>query len=156
MAGATTHSGQILMSTQRTYHFAPLVASDKKISLKYDFIHTFHWFYTCVQPHGTGSQPLGDKILMSTERPFVESLKKTFKVLILYIFFHVFIHVYSPVALQDPVISLTGLSAFSIAFGKPNVMATSLTMDFDFVDSETGYQFFIKLFVLLFIILHLW
>ena len=33
------------------------------------------------------------------------------------------------------IISLTGLSALSIAFGKPNVMATSLTLELDFGES---------------------
>ena len=35
---------------------------------------------------------------------------------------------------QEPIISLTGLSALSIAFSKPNVMATSRTLDLDFGD----------------------
>ena len=41
---------QILMSTERPYHFYPFVASFKEISLKSDFI-----------------QPPGEKVLMSTE-----------------------------------------------------------------------------------------
>ena len=48
-----------------------------------------------------GRQTLGVKVLMSTEKPYLfdhllQVLKKSLWSLILYIFFNVFMHVYSP------------------------------------------------------------
>ena len=83
-----------------------LVASFKKISVKPDFIQFFSWFNICIKPRGRGRQPPGDKILMSTEMSchFIHLLqvsKKSLWSLILYNFFHDFIHVYSPKAGAD-------------------------------------------------------
>ena len=55
---------------------------------------------------GQGQQPLGDKILMAPERPYhfahlLQVKKKSLWSLILYIFFHAFINVYSPRAEAD-------------------------------------------------------
>ena len=54
---------------------------------------------------GQGPQPIVDKILMPIEKlylcPFVASFKKIPLKSDLYIFFHVFIHVYSPGAAAD-------------------------------------------------------
>ena len=76
------------------------VASLKRISSTSDFIHIFSWFNKCVQAQIRGSQPKGTKFLCQ-QKPLVTSvicykLKKTLCSLILYIFFHDFIHVYSP------------------------------------------------------------
>ena len=45
----------------------PFVASLKKISLKSDFIQFFHDVIHVYSPGAGGIQPLGDKVLMSTE-----------------------------------------------------------------------------------------
>ena len=57
--GQTTLCGQNLMSTEKPCHFAHLLLSFKKISLKSDFIHNFSCIYTCIQPQGRSRQPLG-------------------------------------------------------------------------------------------------
>ena len=78
------------------------------------FYTFFSWFYTIfvmilymyIGPR-QGQTTTGDKILMSTEtlslRSFATSLKKTklYEVWFYYIFFHDFIHVYSPGAGAD-------------------------------------------------------
>ena len=55
---------------------------------------------------GKGRKPLGDKLLMSTESPYcfdhlLQVSNKSLSTLILYIFFNVFPHVYSPGAGVD-------------------------------------------------------
>ena len=66
----------------------------------------FSWFYTSIKPRGKGWQPLGDEILMSTGTSchfshLLQVSKKSLRSLILYHFFHDFIHVYSPRAGAD-------------------------------------------------------
>ena len=48
----------------------PLVASFKMISLKSDFFTHFFNDFIPVYSTGQGIQPLGDKLLMSTESPY--------------------------------------------------------------------------------------
>ena len=69
--------------------------------MKSDFIFIFNDFIYVYSPGGKGRQTLGVKILMSTERPYhfdhlLQVLKKLLWSLILYIFFNVFMQVYSP------------------------------------------------------------
>ena len=68
--GQKTHLGQNYDVNRKALSLCPFVASFKKISLKSDFIHIFPCFYTFIKPRGSGRQPLGDKVLMSTERPY--------------------------------------------------------------------------------------
>ena len=76
------------------------VASLKKISLKSDFIPLFFSFHI-LSAVNQGQTTTGDKILMSAETSChllicVKFQKISLGSLILYIFFHDFIHVYSP------------------------------------------------------------
>ena len=64
-AGTDNPWGQNFDVNRKTLSLCPFVASLKKVSLKSDFTHTFSCFI-----QGRGRQPLGDKILMSTERPY--------------------------------------------------------------------------------------
>ena len=107
--GQTALSGQSFGVNRNVLSFHSFVASFKKISLKSDFIQFFSWFNTCIKPRGRGRLPPGDKILMSTERPYhfthlLQVSKKSLWSLILYNFFHDLIHVYSPGAggIQPP------------------------------------------------------
>ena len=59
-----------------------------------------------IQPRGKGRKPLGDKLLMSTESPYdfdhlLQASNKSSWILILYTFFNVFPHIYSPGAGAD-------------------------------------------------------
>ena len=49
----------------------PFVAGLKKIALKSDFIYIFFMFHHMYIAPGRGRQSIGDKILMTTERPFL-------------------------------------------------------------------------------------
>ena len=60
----TTPWGQMLMSTESPYH-CPFVESFKTIST-----HFFMFFHMYIAP-SRGRQQIGDKILMTTERPFL-------------------------------------------------------------------------------------
>ena len=78
----------------------PFAANFKTIST-----HFFMFFHMYIAP-GRGRQTPGVKILMSTERPYhfdhlLQVLKKSLWTLILYTFFNVFSHVYSPGAGAD-------------------------------------------------------
>ena len=69
------------------------------------YTHFLMFFHMYIAP-GRGRQPFVDKILMSTEKPchfahLLQVSKKCLWSLILYIIFHVFIHVYSPRAGAD-------------------------------------------------------
>ena len=46
--GQTTFVDKIMMSTEKSCHFAHLLQVSKYISLKSDFIHNFSCFYTCI------------------------------------------------------------------------------------------------------------
>ena len=67
--GQTTLCGQNPDVNRKALSLCPFVASFKKISLKSDFIHIFAYFYTCISSRGRERQPLGDKVLTSTESP---------------------------------------------------------------------------------------
>ena len=61
------------------------VASLKKISLKYDFIHFFHDLYMYIALGQGQTAPRGDKVLMSTEMschfiPLLQVSKNVFEV----------------------------------------------------------------------------
>ena len=81
----------------------------QKMSLKPDFIQSFIWFNTGIQPWGRGRQPQGTKFWcqqkgLITIPHLLQVSKKSLWSLILYIFFHDLIHAYSPVAvgIQPP------------------------------------------------------
>ena len=90
--------------SQEGIMMAPLwsfVASLKRIASPSDFIHIISWFDKCILATGQGQTIPGDKILMSTETSchfghLLQVSKKSLWSLILYNFFHHFIHVYSP------------------------------------------------------------
>ena len=73
------------------------VASSKKISLKSDFIHFFHHFIHVYSPGAGADSPQGTKFWCQ-QKPLVTSViyykfhKNLFRSLILYPFFHDFIH----------------------------------------------------------------
>ena len=101
--GQKTPWGQTFDVNRKPLSLRPFVAIFKQISLNSDFKHFFFVF-----PHvySRGRQPFVDKILKSTEKPchfahLLQVSKKYLRSLILYIIFHVFIHVYSPGAGAD-------------------------------------------------------
>ena len=86
--GQTAPWGQSFDVNRNILSLHLFVASFKKMSLKSDFIQFFIWFNIC----GSGRQPPGDKILMSSERPYhlthlLQVSKNSFWNQILYIFF---------------------------------------------------------------------
>ena len=97
---------KLLMSTESPYHFDHLLqVSNKSLwsLILYTFFNVFPHVYS---PGGRGRQPFVDKILMSTEKPcHLAYLLQVSKIylwnLILYIIFHIFMHVYSPGAGTD-------------------------------------------------------
>ena len=105
--GLTTPWGRFFYVNRNILSLWSFVASFKKISLKSVFIPFFHDFIHVYSPRTGGeSQPLGNKVLMSTEMSchFIHLLqvsKKCLWNLILYNFFHDLIHVYSPGAGAD-------------------------------------------------------
>ena len=89
--GQTTHWGQTFDVNRKALSLCPFV-----------FMCFFHMY---IAP-GRGRQPNGDKLLMSTESPYhfnhlLQVSNESLWSLILYIIFHVFIHVYSPGAGAD-------------------------------------------------------
>ena len=98
--GQTAPRGQSFNVNRNVLSFHSFDASFKNMPLKSDFIQFVLWFNTCIQPRGRGRQTPGDKIWMSTERHYhfthlLQVSKKSLWSLILYIFFHDLIHVYS-------------------------------------------------------------
>ena len=70
--GQTGPGDEVLMSTGLSCHFIHLLQVLKKMSLKSDFIIFFHDLIHVYSPGAEADslgQPLGDKLLMSTERP---------------------------------------------------------------------------------------
>ena len=65
--GQTASRGQNFDVNRNVLSLHSFVASFKKMSFKSDFVQFFH---DLIQPWGRGRQPPGDKILMSTERPY--------------------------------------------------------------------------------------
>ena len=97
--GQTAPREQILMSTERPYHFTHLLQVSKKSLWSLILYNLFSWFNTCIWPRGKGWQPTGDTVLMSTEMSchFIHLLqlsKQYLWNLILYNFFHDLIRVY--------------------------------------------------------------
>ena len=89
------------MTTEMPHHFAHLLQLYKKTSLKFDLYTFFNDFIHVYSRRAGVDNPPRDKILMSTERPYhfahlLQVSKQISLNLILYILFHVFIHVYSP------------------------------------------------------------
>ena len=68
--GQITPWGQMLMSTESPYHFAHLLQVLKQSLLEYDFKHILNDFIHVYSPRAGTDNPLGDKILMSTEIPY--------------------------------------------------------------------------------------
>ena len=64
--GQTAPRGQSFNVNRNVFSLHSFVASFKKISSESDFIQVFR-FNTCILPQCRGRQPLGNKILMSTE-----------------------------------------------------------------------------------------
>ena len=70
--GQTTYWGQKFDDNRKAFSPYPYVPSFKMISSKSDFIHTFvflmiYYMYIAL---GQGHTTLGDKLLISTERPY--------------------------------------------------------------------------------------
>ena len=93
--GQTTPGDKILMSTETSYHFS---TSFKQISLKSDFIHFFMILYIYIAPGQGLTTPWGRSFYVNRNILSLWSFVASFKTisLILYKFFHDFIHVYSP------------------------------------------------------------
>ena len=72
--GQTTPWGQTFDVNRKPLSLCPFVAGLKKTALKSDFIYTFFSCLTICTLYiapGRGRQSIGDKILMTTERPFL-------------------------------------------------------------------------------------
>ena len=65
-AGADNPLGTNVDVNRKPLSLCPFVAGLEKIALKSDFIYIFFTFH-----QGRGRQSIGDKILMTTERPFL-------------------------------------------------------------------------------------
>ena len=91
-AGADNPLVTIFLCQQKGLITLPICCKLQTISLKSNFIHIFNDFIHVNSPRERGRQPHGDKILMSTERPyhicpiFASLKKKLLRSLILYIF----------------------------------------------------------------------
>ena len=104
--GQTTHWGQKFYDNRKAFSLCPHVASFKMISSKSDFIHIFNDFIHVYSPGARVEKPLRVKLLMSTESPYhfdhlLQVSNKSLWILILYTFFNVFPHVFSPGADTD-------------------------------------------------------
>ena len=69
--GQTTPWGQTFDVNKKPLSFCPFVAGFKKIALKSDIIYIFFMFHHMHIAPGRGRQSIGDKILLTTERPFL-------------------------------------------------------------------------------------
>ena len=69
--GQTTPWGQTFDVSRKRLSLCPFVAGLKKIALKSNFIYIFFHVSSYVYSLGMGRQSIGDKILMTTERPFL-------------------------------------------------------------------------------------
>ena len=67
--GQTIHWGQHFDDNRKAFSLCPYVASIKMISLKSDFIHIFNFMHV-YSPGARAENPIGDKLLMSTESPY--------------------------------------------------------------------------------------
>ena len=96
--GQTDPRGQSFDVNRNVLSLHSFVASLKKMSLNFDFFHDLIHVY---RPGAEAdSQPPGDKIFMSTERPYhfthLLQVSKKSRWMIFYNVFHDLIHVYSP------------------------------------------------------------
>ena len=99
--GQTTPWGQTFDVNRKHLSLCPFVAGLKKIALKSNFIYMFFMFHHMYKAPCRGRQSIGDKILMTTERPFpfahmLQVSKLSLRNLILHTIFYDFIHVYTP------------------------------------------------------------
>ena len=69
--GQTTPWGQTFNVNRKPFSLCPFVAGSKKILSKSNFIYIFFMFHHMYIAPGRGRQSIGDKILMSTEKPFL-------------------------------------------------------------------------------------
>ena len=104
--GLTTPWGRNFDVNRNILSLRSFVASFKKNSLKSDFILFFHDFIHVYSPGAGVDSPHGTKFwcqqkCQTSLHSFVASFKKCLWSLILYIFFHDLIHVYSPGAGSD-------------------------------------------------------
>ena len=67
----TTPWGQTFDVNRKPLSLCPLVAGLKQNALKSDFIYIFFMFHQMYIALDRGRQSIGDKILMTTERPFL-------------------------------------------------------------------------------------
>ena len=104
--GQTTPGDEILMSTGTSCHFGHFLQVSKKSLWSLILYIYFHDLIHVYSPGAGDIQPQGEKVLMSTEMSchfihLLQVLKKCLWSLILCIFFHDLIHVYSPRAGAD-------------------------------------------------------
>ena len=69
--GHTTPWGQTFYVNRQPLSLCSFVAGLNKIALKSDFIYIFFMFHHMYIAPGRGRKYIGDKILMTTERPFL-------------------------------------------------------------------------------------
>ena len=70
-AGADNPLGTNVDVNRKSISLCLFVAGLKKIALKSNFIYIFFMFHQIYIAPGRGRQSIGDKILMTTERPFL-------------------------------------------------------------------------------------
>ena len=98
--GQTTQWGQNIYHNRKAFFLCPYVASFKMIFSKSDFIHFFNDFIHVNSFRARAKNPLGTNF-WSKESPYhfdhlLQVSNKSLLILILYTFFNVFPHVYSP------------------------------------------------------------
>ena len=69
--GQTTPWGRTFDVNRQPLSLCPFVAGLKKNCLKSDFIYIFFLFHHMYIALGRGRQSIGDKILMTIEKPFL-------------------------------------------------------------------------------------
>ena len=69
--GQTTPWGQTFDVNRKPLSLCTLVAGLKKTALKSNFIYIFFMFHHMYIALGRGRQSIGDKILITAERPFL-------------------------------------------------------------------------------------
>ena len=69
--GQTTHWRKKMLWQQKALITLPICCRFKKNALQSDFIYIFLMFHHMCKALGRGRQSTGDKILMTTERPFL-------------------------------------------------------------------------------------
>ena len=104
--GQTIHWGQNFDDNRKAFSLCPYVASFKMISSKSDFIYIFHDFIHAYSPGAGVDKPLGTQFWCQQEHLITSVIwcmfqKNLFEAWFYTIFFHDFIHVYSPGAGAD-------------------------------------------------------